>query len=341
MPTKVSCLLLPPQALLISQRILLSIPFKFLIGLSMAEEDSLQDSPRGVPGNIQIPQEDATVATAASVASQGSTAVFQQRAHCTLLKIEQDEAVVCKGCLVSGVKGLLRWSVPLFKSQLNSLVSAAKGLLRGLVPISHKKRRCSHHKHCTRAKAKDRVRRWRRQALPVALVVRCWCRSSNKAPCLVSDISEPVHWKWKKKMVGLSSVMSELKLSTLQGFCAVDHDFLLLPQLLKTFCDHDYHMRQIKLVLDRVALLHGTFEMHQSASDRLDPKTLTLIWDTGASSGLTPFWSDFNDYVECKIDVCNITKVNKVVGILAQCCTNLWTTMIIMFTCHVCLTIFQ
>ncbi len=63
----------------------------------MAGEDSLQDSRRGVPGNIQISQEDATVETAALVASQGSTAVFQQRAHCTLLEIEQDEVVVCKG----------------------------------------------------------------------------------------------------------------------------------------------------------------------------------------------------------------------------------------------------
>ncbi len=55
--------------------------------------------------------------------------------------------------------------------------------------------------------------------------------------------------------------------------------------------------------------------MHQSAPDHLDPKTLILIWDTGTSAGLTPFWSDFIDYVECEIDVCNITKVNKVVGI--------------------------
>ena len=131
----------------------------------------------------------------------------------------------------------------------------------------------------------------------------------------MADISEPVHWKWKKKKVGLSSVMSELKLSTLQGFCVVDHDFLRLPQLLKTFCNHDYHMRQIKLALDQVALLRGAFEMHQSAPDRLNPKTLILIWDTGASAGLTPFRSDFIDYVECEIDVCDITKVNKVVGI--------------------------
>ncbi len=79
----------------------------------------------------------------------------------------------------------------------------------------------------------------------------------------------------------MSSVMSELKLSTLQGFCAVDHDFLRLTQLLKTFCNHDCHMRQIELALDRVALLCGTFEMHQSASDHLDPKILILIWDTG------------------------------------------------------------
>ena len=55
--------------------------------------------------------------------------------------------------------------------------------------------------------------------------------------------------------------------------------------------------------------------MHQSAPDRLDPKTLILIWDTGASAGLTPFCSDFIDYVECEIDVCDITKVNNVVGI--------------------------
>jgi hypothetical protein len=66
----------------------------------------------------------------------------------------------------------------------------------------------------------------------------------------VADISEPVRWKWKKKNVGLSSIMSELKLSTLQGFCAVDHDFLRLPQLLKKNCNHDYHVRQIKFALD-------------------------------------------------------------------------------------------
>ena len=49
-----------------------------------------------------------------------------------------------------------------FKSQLGSLVSGVKGLLREWVPISRKKKRCSHHEGHTRAKAKDRVWRWRR-----------------------------------------------------------------------------------------------------------------------------------------------------------------------------------
>ncbi len=62
----------------------------------MADDDSLQDSQRGVPASIWILQEDATVATAALLASQGRAAVFQQRARCTLLEIEQDKVAVRK-----------------------------------------------------------------------------------------------------------------------------------------------------------------------------------------------------------------------------------------------------
>ena len=75
----------------------------------------------------------------------------------------------------------------------------------------------SHCECCARAKA--RVRKWQRRALPVALVVCCWHRSSSKAPRLESTTtSEPVRWKWKEKKVGLSSVMSESETSTFQGF---------------------------------------------------------------------------------------------------------------------------
>jgi hypothetical protein len=50
--------------------------------------------------------------------------------------------------------------------------------------------------------------------LPVALVVRCRRRSSKKARRLVADISEPVHWKLKKKKVGLSSIVKTKFAST-------------------------------------------------------------------------------------------------------------------------------
>jgi hypothetical protein len=125
-----------------------------------------------------------------------------------------------------------------------------------------------------------------------------------------------VRWKWKEKTkVGLDSVITRLESSTLDSFCAANHDFLRLPQLLSTLCNHDHHVKQIKSALDRVALLRGAFELHESVPGRLDPKSLILIWDTGGSAGLTPFRSDFIDYVECEIDVRDVTKVNKVIGI--------------------------
>jgi hypothetical protein len=44
-------------------------------------------------------------------------------------------------------------------------------------------------------------------------------------------------------------------------------------------------------------------------------QNLVLIWDTGTSYGLTPFRSDFIDYVKCEIPVRDVTKVNTVAGI--------------------------
>jgi hypothetical protein len=41
---------------------------------------------------------------------------------------------------------------------------------------------------------------------------------------------------------------------------------------------------------------------------------MVLIWDTGASAGLTPFRSDFIDYVQVDFEIRDdVTKANKVV----------------------------
>jgi hypothetical protein len=46
----------------------------------------------------------------------------------------------------------------------------------------------------------------------------------------------------------------------------------------------------------------------------LDPRSLILIWDTSTPYRLTPFCSDFINYVVCDIPVWDVTKVNKVIG---------------------------
>jgi len=53
----------------------------------------------------------------------------------------------------------------------------------------------------------------------------------------------------------------------------------------------------------------GTYENCSSFSTGLqDPKSLILIRDMGASYGLTPFRSDFIDYVKCEIPVRDVTR---------------------------------
>jgi hypothetical protein len=54
---------------------------------------------------------------------------------------------------------------------------------------------------------------------------------------------------------------------------------------------------------------------HLHGGSRINFKQLPLVWDTGASQGLTPFLKDFIHYETCKIEVNDISKVNHVIGI--------------------------
>jgi hypothetical protein len=88
---------------------------------------------------------------------------------------------------------------------------------------------------------------------------------------------------------------------------------------MSTFSTVD-HVKNAQSCVNCVHTLRGTYgdtnENRSSFSTGpLDPKSLILIWDMGASYGLTPFWSDFIDYVKCEIPVRDVTKVNTVVGI--------------------------
>ncbi len=91
-------------------------------------------------------------------------------------------------------------------------------------------------------------------------------------------------------------------------------NYLQLPRLLSKFTSID-HDKNISFCIARVAALQGTFKNCPVGGGKLNPCSLILIWDTGASYGLTPFRSDFIDYVECDMPVWDVTKVNKVIGI--------------------------
>ncbi len=115
------------------------------------------------------------------------------------------------------------------------------------------------------------------------------------------------------------ALLADLGLSkpTLDGFCDGHKDFLQLNRLLSTFSTVD-HVKNAQSCVNHVkthpGTYGGTYENCTSYSTGLqDPKSLILIWDTGASYGLTTFWSDFIDYVKCEIPVRDVTKVNTVV----------------------------
>ncbi len=106
---------------------------------------------------------------------------------------------------------------------------------------------------------------------------------------------------------------------TLDGFCDGHKDFLQLYRLMSTYSTVD-HVKNAQSCVNCVNTLCGTFggtfeNQCSFSTGSLDPKFLILIWDTGASYGLTLFRSDFIDYVKCAIPVRDVTKVNTVVGI--------------------------
>ena len=58
-----------------------------------------------------------------------------------------------------------------------------------------------------------------------------------------------------------------------------------------------------------------SLEISQAKREKACFLTCPLVWDTGASFGLTPFREDFIDYVKCNIPVNDIARTNMVIGI--------------------------
>jgi len=87
-----------------------------------------------------------------------------------------------------------------------------------------------------------------------------------------------------KKSHGHVEPFGGLLKSTLDDFLRVDRNHLQLPRVLSKFRSAD-HEKNISSCIARVAALWGTSDNRPVGGGKLDPHSLILIWDTGASYG--------------------------------------------------------
>ena len=101
--------------------------------------------------------------------------------------------------------------------------------------------------------------------------------------------------------------------TSLDNFCK-SCDFLKVPRLIKATASND-RSSDAQCAVNRLQVCQQVLESTLQSGARPTPYSTHLVWDTGASCGLTPFRSDFIDYMECKIPVKDVTKTNYVIGI--------------------------
>ena len=96
--------------------------------------------------------------------------------------------------------------------------------------------------------------------------------------------------------------------------CDRGETFLSAPKLMGHF--QGISVKEgAKQVAGRVNLFQVALDTTTGKKKRHSFRDCPLVWDTGASFGLTPFRGDFIDYVECSIPVNDIARTNIVCGI--------------------------
>ncbi len=98
----------------------------------------------------------------------------------------------------------------------------------------------------------------------------------------------------------------------LDEFCNEKGEFFLgLPKLMQKLDVKQYGDNTYQSVIHAN---HFAFELIPP-HNKVTFHNCVLIQDAGASFRLTPFHSDFVDYIECQLPVKNISKTNMVIGI--------------------------
>ena len=180
--------------------------------------------------------------------------------------------------------------------------------------------------------------RFKRRHLACHLVLRCRRRTHQRPKCLNGKYFKSPQYSRHRRFMRLKArakqrhkrrmlhryltpsstghfSLPKLSDETMNKFCHDENrDFLQLLSTLKCFDNSDL-VGNAQQVVSRQNAVRSMLESSPNQNIPASSKEMVLAWDTGASYGLTPFRSDFVDYVKCNIPVNDVTKVNTVIGI--------------------------
>ena len=138
----------------------------------------------------------------------------------------------------------------------------------------------------------------------------------EEAECSVSEVAEGT-----RRNRHFFKPASKISNNVLHQFCYGDQDFTQLPHLLRSLNGmqplQEWRNQTIaQSVVNRLNVFWCSLESNAGQCNHNSSfESTPLVWDTGASLGLTPFRVDFFDYVEVNIPVKDVTKTNYMVGI--------------------------
>ena len=166
-------------------------------------------------------------------------------------------------------------------------------------------------------------RRWRRRKQRQRVRYRVKRHQLKWKKFLTPQLSSRTLWNQHRK------VNSEFLSADSDSFAPFATYGLIPEEVLSKFCEERAHtfMSTTRLMksFDNMSLLDGAKQTAKGLSlfrsvseaprERATFTACPLVWDTGASFGLTPFRGDFIHYTECSIPVNDNARTNMVVGI--------------------------
>ena len=223
---------------------------------------------------------------------------------------------------------MIYWDLPQLSISATLCTIFFGSVLNLVKPTAKKKRIKQRKKHL-----------WHRQHLPYYLVRRCRSRVGNRPESVLTSRQASLAIKTAKQNFQSRKRMKHAKFRRILEYIqdGFDHPTYLKFQLgglsyskINTFVNHiDATKLMRTLTCAQVEYIMSHEETQEEVIQALilraneiarqlngnDYFSLPLVFDSGASGGLSPFKADFADYQACDIQLAAVTAITKVSGI--------------------------